>query len=556
MAPTDDKGNDVIETAEKHISRLTSIRVDEIARKVSIAKGLEIPPGMESKTFEWCGHKGTTPNWHELELASRKHRWPKVRKLQVDFFRAFMEEVTEIEIEVLRLLNLPDINEVRRAEFQDETEGSGRFRFTDRMSKELGKLFKKWREEVLGTEGAKQVEPMEAIYPYYMLSAFSIGADKTYNDVLKDLPGYLDPEQLEAARLSATMENPYLRGVFEEGGKRIKTELGRKHIARVNTELVFMASEGTNPIEVGRWLHRDIGEGKAWYWKRIARSESALAIDAAFSASAEKYGIPYERFSTAANACPICMQFSNDIWRVDEGPHPVHDTHPHCVEKHCKIYTQYGWKSIYKIQVGELVLTHTGKFKKVTKLHIHIENDQPMIEISYRNEPYTRSRKVTKLVSLKISDNHPISINGKWKEVKNIKIGDCVRIIANRCNYCRKLIPYTRWGETYGFPSTHCTMFHFANDFGEQDINTHPSDFLEIPIEKIRRYNKKRITLYNLSVEDDESYIAKGFVVHNCLCVRTVMFVPDKPVREPWTRPSPYDVPYTRDDIQALLEVA
>ena len=39
-------------------------------------------------------------------------------------------------------------------------------------------------------------------------------------------------------------------------------------------------------------------------------------------------------------------------------------------------------------------------------------------------------------------------------------------------------------------------------------------------INNIKKWEtQKSRTLYNLSVEDDESYIAKGVVVHNCRCV-------------------------------------
>ena len=34
----------------------------------------------------------------------------------------------------------------------------------------------------------------------------------------------------------------------------------------------------------------------------------------------------------------------------------------------------------------------------------------------------------------------------------------------------------------------------------------------------LKRKIEKPTTLYNLSVEDDESYIANGIVVHNCRC--------------------------------------
>ena len=38
--------------------------------------------------------------------------------------------------------------------------------------------------------------------------------------------------------------------------------------------------------------------------------------------------------------------------------------------------------------------------------------------------------------------------------------------------------------------------------------------------ESVKKWKvRKPVTLYNLSVEEDESYIAKGVVVHNCRCI-------------------------------------
>ena len=46
--------------------------------------------------------------------------------------------------------------------------------------------------------------------------------------------------------------------------------------------------------------------------------------------------------------------------------------------------------------------------------------------------------------------------------------------------------------------------------------------FLDMKIVKVEKWRIKRNrTLFNFSVEDDESYIAKGFVVHNCRCAWT-----------------------------------
>lgn len=42
---------------------------------------------------------------------------------------------------------------------------------------------------------------------------------------------------------------------------------------------------------------------------------------------------------------------------------------------------------------------------------------------------------------------------------------------------------------------------------------------MPMPIERIKRIKlKEPVLVFNMSVEDDESYIAHGFVSHNCRC--------------------------------------
>ena len=47
-------------------------------------------------------------------------------------------------------------------------------------------------------------------------------------------------------------------------------------------------------------------------------------------------------------------------------------------------------------------------------------------------------------------------------------------------------------------------------------------DYQLVPweVESIKHWKMKRkMPMYNLSVEEDESYVAKGVVVHNCRCL-------------------------------------
>jgi len=53
-------------------------------------------------------------------------------------------------------------------------------------------------------------------------------------------------------------------------------------------------------------------------------------------------------------------------------------------------------------------------------------------------------------------------------------------------------------------------------------VKNHTGEYnlLGLKVRSVKKWIiKKPRTLYNLSVEDDESYIAKGVVVHNCRCM-------------------------------------
>jgi len=543
--------------------------------------------------------------------------------------------------------------------------------------------------------------------------------------------------------------NKYLQGVVKEGMKRVKTKLAQDYRDGVLSWMRIMAREGHNPLYIAKWLHNEY-EGKAWYWNRLARSESALALNAGYDSWADEANVLYDEWSAAGDACLICAAFDGQVWKRGEGAEPVSDTHPHSVQKFTRVFTSNGWEPIYKINIGDLVLTHTGKFKKVTELHRHTEYDQDMVELIYKNEPYAKNRNGDRIVSLKLSDNHPIYLNGEWLEAKYAKAGDKIAVLANKCECCGKLIVYSRWRNTRGDKTRFCSLecsskmmdkwtdrpkseteairnkiskykkqhnpmhdynivqrmaetkkimckdpeylkklsaslskFHFENPgfaknvykkyrdedgekykkdrkkqsdslrkYWKENPDKHPNikmvnvskpqralfelvkkyynnaelevpiktnygiryadivlknnglileydgeywhrdkekdlqrdfelqfcgwtvlhfnddnwetapfqiknilknhnneyDFIEIELSDIKKYKLKRVDLYNLAVDTDESYIAKGFVVHNCRCLRVPKWITEgKRVNPEWIRPSPYDVPYIID---------
>jgi len=299
-----------------------------------------------------------SPSLFELDLARRPHRWREVRDLTNSFLKSCARAVTIFEANLLKVLELPNINEVRQNIIEDDKDAEGtlspskghdtsitlRLRsvsdsvsgsgsiydfidykkeITPELEIEIDKLLNTWLRTMVGEKGNIGLNDMP-IYQYHILSGFSIGVDKTRAEIEKELPSPPPP-------VTVNLENLYVAKITDEGLKRIQTKIGKQYKKEILSILETAAEQGLNPLQTARNLHNAIGEGQMWYWNRIARSETALALDAAFVAESKNAGVPYEKWSTSGNPCPICAPLDGKIWRVGEGPRVIYGTHPHCL---------------------------------------------------------------------------------------------------------------------------------------------------------------------------------------------------------------------------------
>ena len=124
----------------------------------------------------------------------------------------------------------------------------------------------------------------------------------------------------------------------------------------------------------------------------------------------------------------------------------VHLSNAHVVPDMCftqwnyKISTSKGLKYIKDIEVGDLVLTHKGRFRKVKKLYRSTVYEVDKTELKY-SFPYD-DKANPKIISA--TSNHPFLINSGWKKLSDATVGDTIRILATRCKTCDKKIPYFR----------------------------------------------------------------------------------------------------------------
>lgn len=164
------------------------------------------------------------------------------------------------------------------------------------------------------------------------------------------------------------------------------------------------------------------------------------------------------------------------------------------------ILTDKGYKPIQDVQRGELVMTHLGRFKRVNAV-MQREYNGPLINI--------KAKGLRKIVC---TLEHPFYVT----ELKS----DGFRVRYTEPTWKKARYLERKWTR----------LLVPMCDYADEDLRQHSSLISELlkadgtfsdgkyavtPITKINAQYAET-TVYNLSVEDDESYVANGVAVHNC----------------------------------------
>lgn len=210
--------------------------------------------------------------------------------------------------------------------------------------------------------------------------------------------------------------------------------------------------------------------------------------------------------------CDICAGFEGRVYTLDqiEGMIPAH---ANClIDSQIPIYTLQGWKPIGSIAVGDMVLTHKGRFRKVTYLH-RIKKQKPDAVKIHVGSGYNAVR-------LSLTSNHPVLVDGKWIRADKVEKGMEFTYLADKCKRCGKAIPWFKKYCSQTCISKDVTDRQWADPKHRENMSRKASfGFLGMKVTKVEKWKvKSPHTLFNLSVEEDESYIAHGFVIHNCRC--------------------------------------
>lgn len=322
----------------------TNKGIESYLRSVEISPANFIPPKDDAYHYFGCGchsHTAKSPAEIEIDLASKKHRWPEIQKTNERHFKAIYKKGNEYYSDALALFKLPNADIIRQAIVSGTRGSEDPFEFTPAMRAGYYRIIDQWTNDLTGKDANKGVDadPMLDQMIYEQIS----GANEKYAKIFYDSL----PDEMKAAITfqefyhnipPLTLLNHYAEAMRNNALQRVVTRLAHDYRDDVMLQLTSMAETGAYRLDVGRFLYKSIGEGQAWYWNRLVRSEGTLAVNVSFDYMAEQVGANYEVWSAAGGACPICSAFDGRVWNINEGPQPVSDTHPHCL---CVRYPQF-----------------------------------------------------------------------------------------------------------------------------------------------------------------------------------------------------------------------
>ena len=215
---------------------------------------------------------------------------------------------------------------------------------------------------------------------------------------------------------------------------------------QISRTLADGMAQGLGPEQMARNINDRVDKIGRTRARTLARTETIRAhheatIQEYENAGAEGVTVKAE-WSTAGDTkvCPICAPLEGQEYdlKTIRGMIP---RHPNCfIDPQTPIYTSEGWKPIGKIEIGDLVLTHRGKFRKVYALPRTPKVKSPeVVRFKFKGD-----------LTVTMTADHPVLVSkpgssmARWKKAKDCKSGDFSVVLSSGCKRCGKLIPYYR----------------------------------------------------------------------------------------------------------------
>jgi len=144
-----------------------------------------------------------------------------------------------------------------------------------------------------------------------------------------------------------------------------------------------------------------------------------------------------------------CERLDGDIMRKDSDFEKIMPPlHYNCfIDGQTAIYTSKGWEQIKNIELGDLILTHKGKFKPATFIH-HKKNptsyDGDVIKITIKMKKRNAKGFCENFITTTL--DHPFLTQRGWVKACELNKNDKLNTLAFKCKECGEVMPWRPWG--------------------------------------------------------------------------------------------------------------
>ncbi len=263
-------------------------------------------------------------------------------------------------------------------------------------------------------------------------------------------------------------------------------------------------------------------DAKTWRAETIARTETGAAYNFGSFESYRQSGVVQKKKWLAAldsrtrdshshmngQIVGLNEPFSNGLMYPGDPAGSAGEIINCFIDGQTRIFTSKGWKPIAEIKIGNMVLTHRNRFRRVTKILTGQSYGGEVVKIIVRSDK-----------TITATPEHKVLMStGQWKAIADIQVGESIKVLANFCARCHK--PIAWWNK---YCSASCCSKDIIDRWEFFNLTTlnHTGTYsqVDVSVVKTERWTlKKRRRLYNFAVDEDESYMACGMVVHNCRC--------------------------------------
>lgn len=237
-----------------------------------------------------------------------------------------------------------------------------------------------------------------------------------------------------AKKFDITSEEKKAIDYAELHGAEYITKMGNNLKGNVRGIVIKGMENQLHPHQIERQLRDTFKTTIDRDWRRIAVTETAMAVNHGYLASISHIKGMKVIGSESVDACPYCNKLTKDkvfdvvspgkrnkdwdkeVWvgktnvgRKAADWKPTIPLHPNCFSGETLVLTPTGHKRIDSLNIGDYVIGHSGKAKRVLEVH---------------NTGYV-GNLLSVNTAFSCTLNHPIAIDGRgWVEAERIKKGD------------------------------------------------------------------------------------------------------------------------------------